>query len=716
MADILFEIGTEEIPARFLPEIEAGLLELLQKEFSERRIPMDATTIRILTTFRRIVIDIRGMAEKQLDRKAEIKGPPLKIALTSEGDWTKAALGFAAANKVDVGALTQREGYVWASVFEKGGLVKDLIAELILQVLQKLYLPIAMRWGYEKQTFIRPVHWIVFLWNSEVVDFTFAGVKAANKTRGHRIFSSRSENGWAADIDVNSMDDYIAKLNEQSVIVDPAVRKTMIYKAFANLIEVGLDVRCNFQDLLLDEVTYLTEFPLVLQAEFDPKYLEVPNEVLSTTMQKNQKYFPAYEIHPGKQPIDYPMSNKYFVISDGDPYMLNSESRESRTKNIITGNNKVLTARLEDAKFFYEEDQKHALTDHIEKLKKIVYHEKLGTVYQKLERVVALAKWINRYAVWKDSVSISDNKLEQSAFLLKADLVTKVVYEFPELQGVIGRKYAMAQGYDADVCSAIEEHYWPKGADNSQWVPTTPLGQLLSLAEKIETIVGCYSIGIIPKGSSDPYALRRAAQGIVHILDGFTNDRLSCSLDLVAAVHFANTLFNHDVSRPVIEFIWARFRNKCENVIPWETTTPTYDVLDAVLAVESHQMERAFARLLCLKDKKADPAFRTLMDSAVRISRLAVKASAEDVDPLLFETAEEKSLYDALFGITSKHKAQNFERVYQDLLSLVGPITAFFDKVMVMAESEAIRINRLNLLKQLDKNFKRLADFEKIVL
>lgn len=678
MSNMLFELGCEEIPARFMVNIEKQVKDLFEKGLSDSHILFEK--VNVFSTYRRIAVVAEGLKENTEVSSIEVKGPPEKVAY-KDGQPTKAAEGFAKKNGVALECLTLKDGYLYAVVEQKILPVKESLPLIMENVLQKLYLPVAMHWGTEKQTFVRPVHWLLFLLDGQIVPFDFASKSSGNLTRGHRIFGKRNDKGWSGNCAVSDYSEYQNALKSNFVVLDADERKEIIKKSLISLSEKA-NVNPVMDDSLLEEVTYLCEYPVVLMAEFPERFLEVPSEVLIATMQKNQKYFPSY-LQDGK------LSNKYFIVSDA--------ANEKSSENIINGNNKVLVARLEDASFFFNEDKKKNLLDLIPNLKNIVFQEKLGTIYEKMERVAIVSAWLN------DNVYASKfdkDTIDNTVMLLKADLVTKMVYEFPEVQGIMGKKYALFFGEKLETADAILEHYLPKYSGDK--VPASDLGTICSLADKIDSIVGCFSVDLIPSGSADPYALRRAAQGIVNII---SEKQIKIDLKDLIEVAFRNV--SNTNREKVIEFFKQRVRTI------FIDKKFSYDLVDSVLAINSTDISLVSDRLAIVAEMKNNNSFKEMSEAAVRLGRLSEKLKMEPlVDTSLFEKDIEKSLYSAVVGLSDK----DIKELSKECFLLVPLVTRFFDEIMVMVEDDRIKNNRLSLVSLVSSLYKKIADFDKVVL
>ncbi|MGI6224611.1 MAG: glycine--tRNA ligase subunit beta, partial [Peptococcales bacterium] len=491
MRNLLLEIGTEEIPAKFMPPALQQLKEMAEKKFSEARLAYQE--VKAYGTPRRIVLYVQGLPEVQGDLIEEVKGPSAKVAFDSEGNPTKAAQGFARGQGVDVNNLTVKEtdsgSYVFALKKIAGRPVQEVLKEILPQLVLGINFPKPMRWGYSDLKYARPIRWLVALFGTEIINFNIGEVTSNSISRGHRFLGKE-------EIDIASADQYFALLEENYVMVDPNQRKKVIAQEIEELASsVGGQVEPD--DELLEEIIYLIEYPTALMGSFDEKYLAIPKEAVITPMKEHQRYFPVLDANGDLLP-------RFITVRNGN---------KDHLEIVQAGNEKVLEARLADAKFFYDEDQKVKLEEYVEKLKAIVFQESLGTIYEKVERIKLGV--INLSCTLGIEKAIEERAL-RAAHLSKADLVTNMVYEFPELQGIMGEKYALLSGEDHVVAKAIFEHYLPRNAGDI--LPETMEGTLVSITDKMDTIAGCFAVGIEPTGSQDPYALRRHALGICHII------------------------------------------------------------------------------------------------------------------------------------------------------------------------------------------------------
>lgn len=687
--DLLFEIGLEEVPARFLRAAMEQLQDKLVKWLDASRIAHGEVTA--FATPRRLAVWVQNVADKQEDVSEEVKGPSRKIALDDSGQWSKAALGFAKSQGVDPGSFTFKElggvEYIYVTKNSVGVNTKSILSEGLLGILTSMTFPKNMRWGAHEFKFVRPIKWMVAMLGSETVDLEITGVKAGNVTRGHRFL------GGEAVIPEASA--YRDVLREQHVIVDVNERQEMIVSQIQALAQEK-DWNIAIKDDLLEEVLFLVETPTVLYGSFDSSFLHIPQEVLITSMREHQRYFPVLD-------------------KQGQllPYFVTVRSGDSRSLDVIArGNEKVLRARLSDAKFFYEEDQKLQIKDALSKLESIVFHEELGTIGDKVRRIRRISDQLS--AKLNVSADAADS-VSRAADICKFDLVTQMVYEFPELQGVMGEDYARKAGEKEHVAKAVFEHYQPRFAGDS--VPSTMVGSIVSIADKIDTIVGCFSIGIIPTGSQDPYALRRQAAGIVQIiLEHKLPVTLSDVFGVALEVHENIRVLKRstdEIRKDLKEFFGLRVKKLLSE-------DQRYDVVDAVITAGFDHVVSVVSRGHALMNAvESVQDFKTTVESFNRVSNLAAKAGKAAVNAELFTESEENKLYEAWNAIRADYhaalQAADGERSLSLLSGLREPITGFFDSVMVMAEDEAVRANRLALLSGIDGDLKRYADFTKLV-
>lgn len=679
--DLLFEIGTEEIPAHVMPGTLAQLKEHAEKAFKENRIAFDA--IRTLGTPRRTALLVKGLAEKQEDVTSENRGPSVKIAFDADGKPTKAAQGFARGQHVAPEDLVVKDGYVYAEVHEEGQLTAKLLETLLPELVCGLSFPNNMRWGDLDFKFIRPIRWFVALYDKDVIPFELANVKSGRTSRGHRFLSQ-------GDFTIDSAADYEAACEENFIIVDQDKRKAMIREQIEEVAKAN-GGQAEITEDLLEEVLYLVEYPTALCGKFEEKYLQLPPEAVITPMRDHQRYFPVKDAAGKLLPL-------FITVRNGGREYL---------ETVQHGNERVLRARLADAQFFFDEDRKKSLEEHRDKLKTVVFQQGLGTMYEKTERLAALADFI---ADELHADEKAHKHAHRAALLSKADLVTGMVTEFTELQGIMGREYARLDGECEKVAIAIDEHYKPRFAGDSQ--PATTAGRIVSTADKIDTIVGTFSLGKIPTGSQDPFALRRQALGLVNMMI-----EAKYHLSLSALVNKSMDLYGitdeaarEKMQQDVADFMRLRLKNVLESV--------RYDVLDAVLG-DVDDLYAVAQRAAAVEAFVAGKDAEKNIQAFVRVGNLAKKAGQAAVDVALFQNDEERALYAAYEkadkAAAEKLQAEDYAGALEAFTQLSQPIDAFFDGVMVMDKDENIRDNRLGLLKSIDTLVKRVADFSKIV-
>lgn len=689
--DFILEIGTEEIPARFMPSALEQLVCLAESMLADLR--LDSGKIASYGTPRRLTLYITGLAETQKEMTEEIKGPARKAAFDETGAPTRAVEGFARSQGVAISDLITKEvgnaEYVFAVKKHTGRPAMEVLPEFCLQVIHKLSFPKPQRWGDKEMRFARPIRWLLALFGSDLVEFELEGLSSAKFTYGHRFLSK-------GKIDVSSAGEYVDKLKQHYVIVDQEERRQMIRDQVEQLAEKE-GGRVEPDEELLEEVTHLLEYPTALCGTFAREYLRLPKEVLITPMREHQRYFPVVDAG-GK------LLAKFITVRNGtDAYL----------EIVREGNEKVLRARLADAEFFYEEDLKAPLAQNVEKLKKIVFQESLGTVYEKVERLMNLGEYLVEAAGVADGETLAD--IKRTALLCKADLVTNMVYEFPELQGIMGREYARYNGEPAAVAEGIFEHYLPRFAGDI--LPATDIGRMVSIADKIDTIVGCFAVGIQPTGSQDPYALRRQALGICHIV---LDSRYNLSFEQLIDRAYSNyagkikaKLSLDEVKTEISEF----FKQRLKNI--FADRGLSYDVVDAVLAAGYDNFVDTLNRAEALAALRNQEIFGKLLTAYNRVANLAKKAVDDQVDPDLLAEDVEKNLYRDFAVAREEFQTYLNQGQYRQSLQrfalLQQSIDAFFDGVMVMVEDEPVKNNRLALLKQIASLLEPVADLTKIV-
>ena len=688
--DYLLEIGVEEMPARFLEPALKELNEKAKAVFTEQRISFKG--LKTYGTPRRLTLFVEGLAMNQASLEMEVKGPAVKVAFKADGTPSRAAEGFARGQGVTVAELIKKPvghvEYVFAVRREAGKPVRDVLPDIAVTLITGLHFPKPMRWGSLEVRFARPIRWLVSLFGSEVVEFEFAGLKAGRTTCGHRFLSKEP-------IVLAAAGEYFDQMRSNYVMVDPEERKAAIWRQVQEVAaSVGGAVEEN--EDLLSEVNNLVEYPTALVGEFSRGYLRLPKEVLVTPMREHQRYFPVLEPGGGLLP-------KFIAVKNG---------AEDHLDIVRAGNEKVLRARLADANFFYEEDLKEPLAEKVPALKKVVFQESLGSIYDKIERLGVLAEFLGKV------LNAGEQEMKharRAAYLAKADLVTNMVYEFPELQGFMGREYAERTGEEKEVALAIYEHYLPRFAGDN--LPSSLPGQILSISDKIDNITGCFAIGIQPSGSQDPYALRRQALGICHII---LEGQFDISLEhLVEAAYrcfegkVELKLSLEKVQEDVAEF----FKQRLKGI--FSDRGFSYDTVDAVLAAGFQNFSDTLLRVQALTYFRQDPAFGDLLTAYIRANNLAKKATASCLDPSLLQESSEEQLYQHLVKVQEQAGVLLEQRNYRALLAAIAtlqqPLDHFFNSVMVMVEDEKLRTNRLALLAELAALVQRVADLSIIV-
>lgn len=687
---LTFEIGTEELPAFALHAATEKLGGMFADALDGAGIPHGE--ISVYSTPRRLIVSALAVPEATEALTETFRGPAAKIAFDADGNPTKAALGFARGKGVDASALERRDEngveYVYAVKSTPSVQVITLLPDILQNLITSIYWPRSQRWGSRHEHFSRPVRWLFAMHGDAVVPVEFAGLTAGNTTCGHRFLAPGP---W----EVASADALIDVLREHNVVPTEAEREASIREQVA-AIEEKTGLVAELPAKTMAEVVNLAEFPTVMVGEFDELFLAVPKEITVDAMLVHQRYFPLFN-------ADGTLANKFLITSNGDPKF---------EANIVDGNQRVVAARLYDAKFFYDEDLKRPLEDYVECLDTVVFQEKLGTTRAKTDRIVALAKAI---AADAGATGQEAADAERAAYLAKADLVTGAVVEFTSVQGIMGSYYAKAAGETDAVARAIADHYRPRFSGDD--VPAERVGCIVAIADKLDTICGLFAIGQGPTGSSDPFALRRSALGIVTMLlsDKGLDISLGAAIDVALASYAAQGIeFDADAVRAdVVEFFVTRTKVMAKD----EGAAP--DAIDAVLAVSVEEpvvfMQRVRA-LVAAREQQVE-TFDDLATAYARANNLRDGKLGTNVDESLLGD-EERALLDAVAaaeGKVAEHLAGNeYAAALAELANLRAPIDAFFDGVMVMDENEAIRENRLRLLNRFVAVFKDVADFGKM--
>ncbi len=687
MPDLILEIGTEEIPAGFLPPALADM----KQRFGEflKNAALTAGRIETLGTPRRLTLIARDVPARQADREEEIMGPPKSAAFAPDGTPTKAGLGFARAKGIAVEDLgfkeTPKGEYVCIRRRVAGKATADLLAEFLPKFILAIPFRKSMRWGAGTLRFARPIHWILALFEGVVIPFDLDGIPSGNHSRGHRFLAPEP-------FEVADVDGYLRELEGHTVMVDPERRKTAIREG----IEAALSKR-NLRWLedadLLDEVTYLVEYPYVVVGQFDEAYLSLPREVLVTAMREHQRYFSVTKPDGSLAPAFVAINNTYKEGLD----------------TFVKGHERVLRARLEDARFFFEEDRKVPLEQRVEELKGVVFHAKLGTSYEKVQRIIRLSEYL------AGLVGVPVEPAKHAAYLCKADLVSEMVGEFPSLQGVMGRIYARLAGEPEEVCEAIYEHYLPRFSEDA--LPKGDIGAIVGMADRMDTLVGCFGNDLIPTGAADPFGLRRAALAIIRII----LDR-DYTISLSQWVEKAAELLSGKIATPfptllaaVREFFAVRFRGFLQ------ADGIAFDTIEAVIARAFDDIADSTRRVRVFHEFRQDPAFASLMLSFKRVVNILEGQVIEEeavVDPALLKEEPERILYEEVGKIRDRFITLMEQKDYHAALQLISTlkpvVDRFFDEVLVMDPDEALRKNRLTLLTRIQRLFSMFADFSKV--
>lgn len=680
---LAFEIGTEEIPAFDLAGAVKQLSTMVPSLLDDAAIPHGA--VKIFSSPRRLIVIAEEIPEATEEKNEVFKGPSAKIAFDTEGNPTKAAQGFARGKGVDPSSLVVEDGYVYARTHTPSVNVASLLSSVLNKIIHGLSWPRSQRWGVQSEYFTRPVRWIVALFGNEVIDFTFAGLVAGRTTYGHRFLAP-------GPFEVADADSLVDVVRSASVIPSEAEREQVIREGVAKAeAETGFTAVLHPKTLV--EVINLAEYPTVLVGTFDEEFLKVPEEIIVDAMLVHQRYFPLYD-------KDGKLTNRFIVVSNGDP---------ACAETIVDGNERVVRARLYDAKFFYDEDLKQPLESYVDHLGEVVFQEKLGTMLDKTNRIQRLADHLAEDAGLAGQ-DLSD--VERAARLCKADLVTSAVVEFTSVQGVMGSYYAAASGETAQVAQAIEQHYRPRFAGDE--APDTVVGKIVAIADKLDTVCGLFAVGQGPTGSSDPFALRRSAIGIVAMLSG----KDAVEVSLVAAIDAAlasyaqqGIEFDTDaVRRDVIEFFITRTK------VMMRDAGNSIDAIDAVLSAGIQEPVELINRVSALEAARSEQpeVFEDLATAYARANNLCDSKLGTEVNEGLLSEVEQalvRAVCQAESNVASALENNDYAAALSELAALRKPIDLFFENTMVMDEDQALRENRLRLLNSFVAVFANVADF-----
>lgn len=685
----LLEIGTEEIPARLVADALEQLKNNSIKILNDNK--MIYEKVEVYSTPRRLTLIIEGLNNNTEDLVETVKGPSKKISFDESGEPTRALLGFMKGQGVQLSDVSIQdfngEEYVYAKVVKKEKPIEEVLSVEMINLIKSINFPKSMRWGGKNLKFARPIRWILSILDNEVVGFNLEGIESSNITKGHRFLGSQH-------IVVDSVDNYKSLLKDNFVILDQKERKEIIKYGSEKLVkEKGGNLYID--NNLLDEVTNILEYPTPMIGRIKDEYLKLPEDVVITPMKEHLRFFPVFDDKNRLLP--------YFIsIRNGN---------DEHTDIVVKGNEKVLGARLEDAKFFYEDDIKNPLEFYVDKLKNITFQERLGSIYDKTNRIVKLSDKIGDYL----EVGEETNKnISRAGFLSKADLVTKIVSEFTELQGKMGKEYAHISGENEIVSLAIFEQYLPRFSGDK--LPTTTAGAILSITDKLDSIAGLFAIGIQPTGSQDPFALRRAALGIINIiLDKKLNLSLKELIDFALYIYVEeNSLaFDYDkVRNEIMDFFIGRIRNMFSDL------KIRYDIIEAVISTQSDDIYDMKIRANKLNQWLNQEDIHGILETFNRVSTLAKDHNSTEVKRDLL-SEDEIGLYDSYNNIESKVltliEKKEYDKALDLLSTLNNPISEYFEKVMVMVEDENLKNNRLALLRKIYNTMMMVGDLSKIV-
>ncbi len=684
--DYLFEIGTEEMPAHVVSRSVKQLAERTEKFLKENGLKFK--NVKTFSTPRRLTILVEELAEKQDDIDEIKKGPAKKIALDKDKNWTKAAEGFARGQGMSTDDIYFEElkgtEYAYVHVQKEGKKAADILLGMS-DIIKAMTFPTKMRWDSHDFEFVRPIHWLVSLFGSDVIPVKILDITAGRKTEGHRFLGD--------SVVLANTADYEDALKDQFVIVDAKKRKEMIVDQMNQLVKEN-NWQIKMDQNLLEEVTNLVEDPTVFAGSFDKKYLEMPQEVLITSMKDNQRYFEVYD-------QDNHLINHFISVRNGNKDYL---------ENVVSGNEKVLVARLDDAQFFYDEDRKYPLSHFVNKLKNVSFHDKIGSMAEKTVRVRIIGDLLAKR--WKlDEQTIKD--FDRASELYKFDLVTQMVGEFAELQGIMGMHYAKLAGEKDDVAVAIKEHYMPTTSEGE--LPETTVGSLLSVADKLDTIITFFAVGMIPSSSNDPYALRRYAYGIVRILlkQKWSLPFKEVLPEIVSALD-GKTPAKLPKTAEQDEEIAAFIRDRIKQYL--QKNNFKYDIIDAVLASSQQDPIQILAAANVLQLHHDDDKFKPVVESLIRIKNILKKAKYKGknaVNPDLFANESEQELY---AGVNALKDISNLTDLYDGFVKLQPVIDRYFETNMILDKNEEIKNNRLNQLSAVAELADNLGDLSKLVI
>ncbi|MBM6613865.1 glycine--tRNA ligase subunit beta [Desemzia sp. RIT804] len=685
--NVLLEIGLEEMPANVITQSRIQLMQRIEKFLTENRLAFGE--VNSYATPRRLAVLIHDVAEKQKDEEVTAKGPAKKIALDDNGEWTKAAQGFVRGQGLRTEDIYLKEikgiEYVHVDKFVPGKKAMDILVNLS-EVITAMTFPVSMHWANYSLKYIRPIHWIAALADDQVIPFKVLDIETSNTSRGHRFLGT--------DVEFKDALDYENALREEFVIASNEERSAMIVEQI-NTLAAEHQWTVPMDDDLLEEVTNIVEYPTAFYGTFDEAYLSLPNEVLITSMKDHQRYF--YVMNEENNLMSY-----FISVRNG-----NAEHIE----NVAKGNEKVLVARLDDANFFFEEDKKLTIENCLEKLKSVTFHEKVGSMFNKMQRVGLFAEVIGK------QIGLAEQELtdlKRAAAIYKFDLVTNMVDEFPELQGIMGEKYALLFGENEAVAHAIREHYQPISSEGE--LPTSDIGAILAIADKLDSVMSLFAAGVIPTGSNDPFGLRRQAYGMIRIIvdkQWTFHIRTIWSTILSHLEGNATLMLDRfkETDAEALSFIKGRVRQLLNGL------QLNHDVIDAALDSTQDDIIQVIETAQVLAKESTTEDFKPTIEAISRALNLASKANEGTViKPERFETTSEKNLYDNVLLLKDHYAGLTIAEKYTALADLAPIINAFFDENMVMAEDSEIRDNRLSILRQIADFTLSFASLDKLVI
>ncbi len=668
----LLEIGLEEVPAHLVTPSENQLAERVAAFLSDNRLTFNG--IKKFSTPRRLAVLVEGLAESSASSDEEVKGPSAKIAKDKEGNWSKAIQGFSRGQGVNPDDLMLKGDYYYAEKHIDGVATSEILTSISHDVIEKMQFSTYMKWANNSFLFVRPIQWIVSLLDDTVIPFQLLDVQAGRSSRGHRFLDNDSI------FEISTATHYLSAMTDHFVMADAEARKALISDQILKL-AAEHDWNVILHEGLLEEVNNIVEYPTAFVGSFDEKYLAVPAEVLVTSMRDNQRYFEVYT-------KDGQLAPHFISVRNGNA---------AHMEKVIEGNEKVLVARLEDAEFFWREDQRLNIEDLVAKLSKVTFHAKIGSITEHMARTKAIAE---KLSVLTGANDVEKLAVLRAADLYKFDLLTGMVGEFDELQGVMGEKYALLAGESPEVAAAIREHYMPTSADGD--LPDTKVGAILALSDKIDSILSFFNVGLIPSGSNDPYALRRAAQGIIRIIEKF-----DWRFDFAAFIN----QFETENKAEVLTFMAGRMQKLLleEDV--------RYDIVDTVIAAKPTDLAAIKEAAEVISRHSSHKPFKPAVENVARVINLAKKGTDQiEIKTDLFENDAEKGLYEVVQNLKSDWFVLTAEAQFRAIVHQLAPaISHFFENVMVMVDDEAVKNNRLSLLTEIVTLTKVLGDFSQII-